>query len=432
MWELSERINRSLVICKNRGRFEEELWRKRTRACVETATSLVCCANAEFTWFGDIVQLLGEIGTSEKTRESSLAGRDQLFVMRWTCLSLVAIHPIPETGWMVRYHARKAVDWFASLDNTGNLGALAGARMIDGKLQKASECLNWLNYALYEEDLTEKVKEILSGCESQISDLEGLNVEADNIRHIDDSILSTQSCIAGRSGHITFQIPGVLDDLDWGPVPFSRVVELFQQPHRSQFIRPGQTLKSLCSPALTLRKILGGQGNVDEYKELLQNLRAFCFSPWLAPRWRGNEMQRQLLRLQDLLDGDGLGFTVELFFLAFNQLLSKSSSKESHSALYTGTFRAITSDWNKHKRSLETKKLLLDIAWSHRMAFSYEYPAYIVDEFISLLGNIFEGQTGPHIDEAVQKFASFEKLDAVMKFRDRMLRVITGAQAQSS
>jgi hypothetical protein len=119
-------------------------------------------------------------------------------------------------------------------------------------------------------------------------------------------------------------------------------------------------------------------------------------------------MQRQLWRLQDLRDGGGLGFTVELFFLALSQLLSTSSSKESHSALYTGTFRAITSDWSKHKHSLGTQNLLLNIAMSHRWEFDGYYPAYIVDEFLLLLGNIFEGQTGPHIDEARQQFESFE------------------------
>ena len=53
----------------------------------------------------------------------------------------------------------------------------------------------------------------------------------------------------------------------------------------------------------------------------------------------GDETQQQLWRLQDFLDGGGLRFTIELFFLALLQLLSTSPSKESHSALYTGTFR---------------------------------------------------------------------------------------------
>ena len=131
--------------------------------------------------------------------------------------------------------------------------------------------------------------------------------------------------------------------------------------------------------------------------------------------------------------GGGLGFVVELFFLALEQLLSTSSSKESHSALYRGTFKVITSDWSKHKHSPGTQKLLLDIAWSRRWQFSDNYyPTYIVDEFFSLLCNIFEGQTGTHINEAVQELESFEAFGAIRDFRDRMLRVIAGAQGQSS
>jgi hypothetical protein len=229
-----------------------------------------------------------------------------------------------------------------------------------------------------------------------ISELEQLNDEADKIQGVDRWIFETRSYIAEYSHGITSQIPDVLDDLDRVLVPFSRVVELFREPRKRQFTRPGRTLKSMCSPVLTLRKILGGQANADEYKELLQNLEEFCNNSF---DWEGDGTQRQLLHLQDLRDGGGLGVMVEPFFLAAEQLLSTSSSKQSDSALYIGTFRAITSDWNKHKNSLATQNFLLDIAWSRCQVFDNDYPTYIVDEFFSLLGNIFEGKTGPHIDE---------------------------------
>jgi hypothetical protein len=212
-----------------------------------------------------------------------------------------------------------------------------------------------------------------------------------------------QNAINDDSHQIISQFPGVLNDFDLhydAPIPFSRLVELSRDCHKLQFIRPRQTLKSMCSPALTLRDILEGQGDADAYKELLKNLGNF-------PGWQGDEMQRRLWRLQDLLDGGGLGFTAELFSLALSQLLSTSPSKEFHSALYTGTFRAITSDWSKHKHSLGTQNLLLDIATSRCWEFVEGYPAYIVDEFLLLLGNILEGQTGPHIDKARQQFESF-------------------------
>ena len=129
--------------------------------------------------------------------------------------------------------------------------------------------------------------------------------------------------------------------------------------------------------------------------------------------------------MQDLDNGDGFGFTVELFFLALSQPLSTSPSKESHSALYAGTFRTIRSDWSKHKHSFKTQKLLLDIAMSCRWQFDEYYPAYIVNEFLLLQGNIFEGQTGPYIDEARQRFES-SVMYGPRRFRKRVLRVLTG------
>jgi len=175
----------------------------------------------------------------------------------------------------------------------------------------------------------------------------------------------------------------------------------------------------MCSPALTLRNTLEGQGDTDAYKELLKNLEEFHFSSWFA-----DVMQRQFWRRQDLADGSGFGFTVELFFLALSQQLFTPSSEESQSALYKGTFRDITSDWSKYKHSLGTQKLLLDIPMSRRWEFEEGYPAYIIDEFLLLLGNVFEGQTGPHIDKARQQVASFE-LHRSRRSKERLLRVLT-------
>ncbi len=457
--ELSKRINRSFVTCKNRGLFDrEESWRKRTRACVESTALLVYHANAKFAWFGDIVEPLGNIGTSERTRESSLAGRDQLFVMRWTCLSLVAIRQNLENNGEARDWAKQVVDWFAKKDDTGNDkapagtqkvdkkgksragaqevdedgDALAGARKIDGNLRDARESLFQLYHALRKEnDLTTNMKLFKKLHVYDITKLERFSGEADKIRDVDFRICDTQSSIAKHSHQITPQIPGVLDDLDdldQAPVPFSRVVELYCKPHKRQFIRPGRTLKSMCSPYLTFQKDEDTRGDADRYKELLRSLEKFCS----LSAWEGNEMQRQVWRLRDLGDGGGFGFTVELFFIALEQLLStSSSSKESHSALYMATFKAITSDRGEDKRSLGTLNFLLHIAWSRRREFKGSYPTCIVDEFFSLLGDIFEGQDNTVIDEARQQVGSLDWAE-FEDYRDRALNAITRAEAQSS
>jgi hypothetical protein len=330
--------------------------------------------------------------------------------------------------------------WFAKEDDTDNNDPEAGAQKIDETLQKARDCLFQLYDALHgTEDLTEEVKEILRGHESQISELEQINIEADRFAGADNGIFIMQNVINHNSHRIISQFPGVLDDFDlYLPAPItSHLVELSRDLRKLQFIRPWGTVKSMCSPALTLRNILEGQGDVDAYKELLKNLEGFRFvssdSGWQGlgdemSGWKGDGMQQQLCCLQDLRDGGGFGFTVELFFPALSQLLFTSSSKESHSALYTGTFRAISSDWSKHKDSLGTQKLLLDIAMSRRIEFEARYPAYIVDEFLLLLGNIFEGQIGPHIDKAWQHFESSGSYGP-RGFRERVLRILTQGQA---
>ena len=350
-------------------------------------------------------------------------------MIRWTCLSLVALRPILADNQNVKISVRKMIHLFADEDDTGSSHSLIVAQNIDETVQKASFCLLQLHDALCEtEDLTEDLKRILRSHESQISELEQIDIEAGRLEWIDDGTYDVQNAINHDSHQIISQFPGVLDELDWALFPSSRLVELYCNPRQLQFIRPKKTLTSICSPALTLRNILEGQGDANTYKELLKSLDIFHSSYG----WWGVEMQRQLWRLQDLDVGDGLGFMVELFFLAFSQPLSASPSEDSHSesALYIGTFQAITSDWSKHKHSPGTQKLLLDIAKLRRWEFDEPYPAYIVDEFLSLLRNIFEGQTGAHIDEARKEFESFI-MDGPRRFREGMLRVLTGGEGQS-
>ena len=421
--ELSTRVARSVERCKNRKLFSnDELWLKRSRACIEATASLVCCANANVAWFGGILERLGDIGYFEKIRELSLAGKDELFVTRWTCLSLVAIRTILNDDGDVQSKARLAMESFESEDPIGNNDALAGAQKIDETLRKACDCLFRLYLALPQtEDLTEVI-EILRGHESPISlisELEQINIEADRLELADRLMFDTQNAINYYSHQIASQIPGILDHLNRAPIPFRRFVKLSHDAGELQFIRPMQTLKSMCSSTTTLRNILEGHGSADAYKELLNNLKEFRHTF----AWRGYEMQRQFWRLQDLCDGGRLGFIVELFFLALPRL-SSTSSNASHSALYTGTFQAITSDWSNYKDSLGTQKLLLDIAMTRCFEFSAIYPTYIVDEFLSLLGNIFEGQTGPHVDKARQQFESFQSV-GFRRFRERVLSVLT-------
>jgi len=427
VYELSTRVARSLEACKNRGHFAKDDWRKHTRACIETTASLVFGANANFAWFGDMVKLLGDIGFSEKPRELSLAGTDHVFVMHWTCLSLVAIQQILGSSRQVRDCADMAMKSIAGETNPSDAQAQSGAQKIDKTLEDVRECLYKIDGALLKTENLTEVKEILrTEHVSDISDLEKthINIEAAHLGNVDQWVSATQYSIAHR---ITSQIPGVPNNLDPVFVPFSHLVEHFRDPRRLQFICPGQALKGLCSVVPILRNIIKGQGDAEAYKGMQKDLGGLHLTKY---NWQDNELQRQLWRLQDLRHGSGFAFTVELFFLALKQLLSTSSSKNSHFALYRSTFQAITTDWSKHKTSHGTRKLLLAVALSRSHDFQGPdvYPDYFVDEFLKLIGKFFKGQEGAHFDEAVQQLDSFKPY-AHETFWDRLSSVITSARA---
>ena len=125
--------------------------------------------------------------------------------------------------------------------------------------------------------------------------------------NVDQWIFVTQSDIAPQ---ITSHFPGIFDDLDTEQVHFSHFVEMFRNPRQLQVIRTGQSLKSMCSIIPALRKILEGQGDASEYKQMLKNLMEFRSR---ASNSQGDELQRQLWRLQDPRNGGGLGYGRALF-----------------------------------------------------------------------------------------------------------------------
>src|SRR6266850_1492192 len=416
--ELSARVGHLLNTCQNKGHFaSDELWRRRTRACIETTALLVCCVRAELSQFGDMVKQLGDIGKDQAVRESSSVGKEQSFVMRWTCLSLVAIRPVLESNQLLHNDARLALKQLEWRDNTPT------------RVDKIMEALNkalgglepFFGLQIWGEDQTKKgIQKILRDHDAQISELEQIDVENAGFQMDDWSLLKVQRTIDRIThGVITSQLPGVKsDDSDMESVNFGQFVDFFRDPHTLLFIFPLRNLTRIHTFAKTLRKFLGGQTNVDTLQKMIKDLREFKSLSNLLDK----PVLRQVWRLQDLSDGGGLGFTVELFFLAFKQLLSTSSSKEPHSGLYVGTFRAITSDWSKYKNSVGTQRLLLDmVAPHHGIIFSFDYPDNIIDAFLAFLRNILNGQTGDHINDVAVQLRSATH-DTVEERRLNLLR----------
>ncbi|KAH9170102.1 hypothetical protein EDB89DRAFT_1980576 [Lactarius sanguifluus] len=131
-------------------------------------------------------------------------------------------------------------------------------------------------------------------------------------------------------------------------------------------------------------------------------------------------MKRQLWRLQDLRDGGGLGFTVELFFLSLRQLLSMPSSHESNSVFYVGAFNVITSHWEEGRKLLGTQHILLniicDLIIRGRGVFSeFSYPESITNMLLDMVGKMLQGYAGPdeHIRDAVREIKSIDSRNCI-------------------
>jgi len=185
------------------------------------------------------------------------------------------------------------------------------------------------------------------------------------------------------------------------PFPFSLAVDQLNNPE-VQFARPELCIEGLYSIFPRLQDILTLEGrDLRKWKEAIEDLMTFKDQSVL---WEEGLLQRQLWRFQDLHSGSGLEFTVELFLIALKQLLSAYSSSETQSKqLYIGTFQAITSNWSKRKRCLATQKIILHaIVSCSGLVSEFKYPDYITDELLAFVGDMFEGQTGPHIDHALE------------------------------
>ncbi|KAF8486864.1 hypothetical protein DFH94DRAFT_687333 [Russula ochroleuca] len=414
--ELCEQIAHLFDTCKNRAVFtSDELWRRRARACVEATASLLCYADVELSWFGDILGTLGDIGSFEGIRDLSLAEREQPFVVRWTCLSIMAIRPILNNN-VFKEHARLAVESFEELRHSDRTDEAAekNAREIDETLEDRWDPEFRWNFA-------EKIIPVKRTTE-----------EIGNMETFDTKTVKLNAKLNERidkvSLRITRQLPGVHFDFpDSESETFlQQSLELFRDPSKLRFISCRQSPNKFLDFLMRINNYpVGDSLNVEKEREKVWHV-------FYEAIWPKSLLQRTLWSLQDFRDGGGLAFVVELFLLALKKLLSTSPSHESYSALYIGTFKAITSDRRRYNHSLGTQKILLDAVVSDQgFLRAYNYPDYITDEFWELLGDMLEGQTGPHINSAVQQLTDHQLEDGG-RYGAKALAVIGQLRASCS
>ena len=460
IYDLCKRVRRLLDTCNDRSLFEnQELWRKRARGCVETVASLMFCADIKVELFGDLGRLLRELGNVEKIRELSAAGSDGSFVARWTCLSLIVTRGMVETE--VKAMAAGAINSLSSArredagEQTNNgdddENALKNARRVDNYFSTA---MRFFVHEVVDEfrpgeagTTDEQAREVLARWHKNRADvslLERIPFAVNDMKVVDRAFSSITHWVRSITPGLIAHLPGASFEAELiQPIRFFSPSVAEGQTFTPQFIFLLQRLRLLCSYAQQVGEIFDGDNY--SHDETLKSLRTL----WDAYRgWsifnQSNLMERQLWRLQDLRDGGGFGFLVELFFLALAQLLSTASSRDSdtHLALYIGTFRAITSNWRQHERSIGTQRVILnlicDVAIPGRGMFSNRrYPRYIADELLVLAGNMVEGQSGSHIDDAMEELDdATKKQDADLEwsteiglFRAEVVRVISRSRA---
>ncbi|KAI9439353.1 hypothetical protein H4582DRAFT_1948725 [Lactarius indigo] len=441
IYDLCKRMRHLVSTCDNFSVFtNQELWLRRARGCVETAASLVLCANIQPDLFGDLGKLLRSLHQFTGQYHTT-PGSDGLFVARWTCLSLVIV----QKG-VLGDHERIQLEARAAIDNLSRFGleddgeqtnngdndetALRNARRIDDIFETATQfCLYGLRGAFRpaQEGVTEEqVKEALArDHKDDISMLERITPAADRIANIDGAILRTNGPICTFANGLILCVRGAhFDEFkqaepadptgffgSTGPKPV----------FLPQFIFLHQRLRPLCSYSSKLREIIDGRGN-GAYQDILKSLGILWGESDNPTKWSGvgrrHLMERQLWRLQDLRDGGGFGYWVELFFLMTQQLLTVPLSPDSHAALIVGTFRAMTSNRWQHNYSIGTQRVILnlicDMAILNRGLFSdLVFPKYITDELLELFENMVRGRSGSHIDDAAKELDDAVATDVV-------------------
>ena len=321
--------------------------------------------------------------------------------------------------------------------------ALNGAQRIDDYLRTAWGHVEDLHRAFEFGGLKkteEEIKILLGHLELPISELERIEIEADGMEDVDWRISLLQDAMDEATHKLTRRLPGVsFNELKQsGPIP---VAEAFHfplpgsTPITPQFIFPGQQLQGLFTLRRGLRDIVKDR-NHEKHAETVESLKSIDDIP--VPLRRLNDlMTRQLWRLQDLRDGGGLGFTIELFFLALRQLSPASSSPELKQVLYTGTFNVITSGWEKSRDSSGTQRILLnlvcDLIIKGRGVFSdLSYPEYIVEMLLELVRDMVESDEHdtiqPHINDALEELWNVNSRDCMDKnLRNKALQKLASS-----
>jgi hypothetical protein len=415
--DLCQRIRHLFKTCDHHESFtSDKEWRKRSRACVETAAPFIFCMDADISTFGDIGGVLSDLGNAEKTRDVLSTSFNWSFISCWTSLSIVVIRNLlkSEDSSDLRETAQAAMQpllVFYEGDDSPEM-ALETVRKMDKQFVAAWRCVEQLrgvfNGLNHGERRGGKIEEILRGGKYQ-PQLEQIYRQARRMEKVDESISKFQNKIDQVTHNLIRQLPGVVFDELVGSMPIGNVFDFLLNPIRPQFMYLSPRLQGLS----TLSEKRSSMGYV-EIAEVLNDIPSSVTSAVEGHR----SMERQFWRLQDIREGGALGFTLELYLLSLRRILSTITRQPRDILLtyYNGALKSITSDWMKYKKSVGTLQIILnivcDMAVRDRGMFSnFKYPDYvnITEELLELLGNMVQGEANPCINDALRELLELEE-----------------------
>ncbi|KAH9968489.1 hypothetical protein BGW80DRAFT_1337770 [Lactifluus volemus] len=445
--DLCQRIGRLLATCANRGGLfaNEDARLGRIDACINVIALLMFKARAKLDMFGEIGGSLGELGLADifsASAASPTGGTHSLLTARWTCISLVAIRQMLKVD-LLSELAQYAVSGLACLQSpfaTSDEAALASAEAIDRRLEGAWNYVEELDRAFEPLDPSKpiplpQVKEILSTHESDVSGLKDIGDENGVNDKVDWRISLLQDVMDKATHTLIRQLPGVSFN-EFRRTEPALVSEAFifhsigTSPVLPQLVFLLQQLRSLHTLGRKFRNIMNGS-HTGGHEMALRSLKSINQIPVQLRRLK-DPMKRQLWRLRDLRDGCGLGYTVELFFLALRQL------KETD-VYYKQTFEDIISPWKDSKESFGTHQILLnlicDLVIQDRGIFSnYTYPEYITTRLLRLTVDILDGYQSDvgHVEAALRELQGVPRQQCFDRdFQSNAINQLRGIDAVS-
>ncbi|KAI0058992.1 hypothetical protein BV25DRAFT_1901867 [Artomyces pyxidatus] len=417
--DLSGRITRLLKTCTDPGILPtEDARRKRARACIDAALSLVLSMdNGDWEWFAEadiMAQALVYLGDVEKIREAP-STFDSIFAVRWSCMSLMAVRKMlqsPAVKAAAQRVIKKLAEVRAEKGKSDDEVAAKTTGIIDKYVKSAWDAADSLRTRLEVPTEADKMEERFT----EISAVREQKVELAELEYswnilgwateTDDAAIDLTQTIMHATGNVLAYLPGAV--LQWAPdtrrTPDTglRATPTWLMP---QFVPARLLTQRLWLCAWELRSLAAfGWNSIYQPKK---------FSDFVAPELSVPELKKlmdesqapfktQLWRVLDLRDG-GTIYMLELLVAAIrsNKLSSHSSSKD----LYVGTFRSLTSDWSSLRNLPASQKalvaLLHDIIPTTREKQPGRLPAFLIDEILVFAGNVLSGTKAPHVSEAV-------------------------------